>query len=308
MAKVSVCIPAYNNPEGIRRLLNSIKSQSFTDYEVIITDDSKGGEVEDVVKEVDMPGLFYYKNEKSLGAASNWNKAVSYATGDYIKMMHHDDWLTDSDSLGQFVALLEEDPKAVLAFSGTVQVEKDRQFSRCISDEQLALITADWRNLFLGNYIGAPSATIYRKNREEYDRRLSWLVDVEYYMRLLSKETEGAKTADPPGKGTECYFAYTKAPLTSIGVGEIQMTERCIHNAQINKFEYSTVFQEFGLKEEKVYRDHLMKIFLNYKLKYKDIKPCQIGRIEFLKASLLYKWKNALFLAGVAKRKLFGNK
>lgn len=44
MCKVSICIPAYGNPEGIRRLLDSIAGQTYTDFEIIITDDSPVGE------------------------------------------------------------------------------------------------------------------------------------------------------------------------------------------------------------------------------------------------------------------------
>ena len=39
MPKVSICIPAYKDREGLKRLLKSIEKQSFTDYEVIISDD-----------------------------------------------------------------------------------------------------------------------------------------------------------------------------------------------------------------------------------------------------------------------------
>ena len=43
MVKVSICVPAYKNPVGVERLLESIKVQSFTDYEVVVTDDSPDG-------------------------------------------------------------------------------------------------------------------------------------------------------------------------------------------------------------------------------------------------------------------------
>lgn len=290
MAKVSICIPSYNNPTGIRRLLGSIKSQTFTDYEVILTDDSTDDQVELVTKEMEIPALFYYKNEKSLGAASNWNKAVSYAAGEYIKMMHHDDFFTGPDSLAQFVALLDENPEAVLAFSGTVQVEKDRQFSRCISDEQLALITQDFRNLFLGNYIGAPSATIYRKNKEEYDSRLSWLVDVEYYMRLLANGS----------------FAYTTKPLISIGVSADQLTEKCRDDGALNMFEYGVVFKEFGLISEARFRQHLIQIGLKYKQSFEKLKEYGITEKEYKAAALRKKKEELKFLLGVVKRKFTG--
>ena len=40
MSRVSICIPAYRNPDGIKRLLSSIVSQTYQDYEVVISDDT----------------------------------------------------------------------------------------------------------------------------------------------------------------------------------------------------------------------------------------------------------------------------
>ena len=62
MVKVSICVPAYKNPVGVERLLESIKVQSFTDYEVVVTDDSPDGSVEEVVRRAEVPGIVYVRN------------------------------------------------------------------------------------------------------------------------------------------------------------------------------------------------------------------------------------------------------
>ena len=49
------------------------------------------------------------------------------AQGTYIKIMFSDDWFTFSDSLGKLVELLDKNPNAVLAFSGSRQVMLDGQ-------------------------------------------------------------------------------------------------------------------------------------------------------------------------------------
>jgi glycosyltransferase involved in cell wall biosynthesis len=51
--KVSICIPAYNQTEYLRKNLDSILMQSFVDYEVILTDDSTTNEVRDLVEVYD---------------------------------------------------------------------------------------------------------------------------------------------------------------------------------------------------------------------------------------------------------------
>ena len=50
MAKVSICIPAYGNPVGICRLLESVRIQKYRDFEVIVTDDSPDDSVEKAVR------------------------------------------------------------------------------------------------------------------------------------------------------------------------------------------------------------------------------------------------------------------
>ena len=63
--------------------------------------------------------LNYIHHNPSLGSPANWNYALKQAKGAYIKIMHHDDYFTNPDSLSEFVALLDSNPKASFAFSAT---------------------------------------------------------------------------------------------------------------------------------------------------------------------------------------------
>lgn len=262
MVKVSICIPAFNNELSVGRLLESIEKQDFKDYEVIITDDSDGDGIRKLAEGKDY--VKYYKNPRRLGAAANWNGAISKASGEYIKIMHHDDWFTDEGSLREFVGMLEEHPEACFGFSGSRQEEEGKSYDRCIAQEDAALIAEDYRNLYLGNTIGAPSAVIVRgntlknagsltKGKQEgsgnigiiYDEKLTWLVDMEYYMNLL-KHTP--------------HFVYTEKPLVSIGVGDDQLTEACRGNMDLNVFEYGYIYRKYHLESGEKYRRKLLTI------------------------------------------------
>ena len=48
--KVSICIPAYNNAAEVKRLLESIRMQTFRDLELILTDDSTNEEIPELIK------------------------------------------------------------------------------------------------------------------------------------------------------------------------------------------------------------------------------------------------------------------
>lgn len=320
MPKVSICVPAYGNPEGIRRLLESIKAQRYQDYEVVVTDDSPDESVCEEVRRAGIPALRYQKNRVRLGASGNWNEAVRLAKGEYIKMMHHDDWFADRDSLERFAGLLEENPDALLAFSGTWQVtlpegsrmsgggsapgeggvsektagaEGVERFARSITAEHEALIRQDWRNLFLGNYIGAPSATIYRRNPETYEEGLTWVMDMEYYMRLLRRQPD---------------FVCTTDPLVCIGVSDGQLTQRCKTDGELNVFEYGFLFEKFGLGDSQACRQKLIAVALSYDRPYSAVQKYGITGKEYRTALHAKRRKDFLFLLGVAKRKLLGRK
>ena len=119
--KVSICIPCYNNADEVERLLQSIYSQAYTDFEVNISDDSTNDETEALVHRC-YPKVKYQHNQKPYGHIFNWNAALKMAEGDYIKVMFSDDWFTQETSLGAFVTLLDDNPGAMLAFSGSRQV------------------------------------------------------------------------------------------------------------------------------------------------------------------------------------------
>ena len=64
---ISICIPAYKRVNYLKRLLASIEIQSFTNFEVIISDDSDDNSVEALIQEFNHKfSISYFKNEKPL--------------------------------------------------------------------------------------------------------------------------------------------------------------------------------------------------------------------------------------------------
>lgn len=187
--KVSVCIPAYKQVEYLRRTLRSLAEQDFHDYELIVSDDSPDNSVRALLDEFDFgERLRYVRNSPPLGSPENWNAAIRLARGEYVKIQHHDDHLVRPDALRRFVELLDVDPQADFGFAASLVEHVDSGLQRVhrATEQQLADLRADPASLFLGNCIGAPSATICRRGIGlEYDQRMKWLVDVDYYYRAL---------------------------------------------------------------------------------------------------------------------------
>lgn len=186
---VSICIPTYQQPLYFRRTLDSIMCQSFADYEIVITDDSTDDSIEEIMKNVGhRHNLRYFRNGARQGSPENWNEAIRRASGKYIKILHHDDWLSGEHSLASYVQMLENNPDADFAFSSTWvcnQVRGDRRLHRPSLDQIDQLRHAP-DVLFANNIIGAPSATLFRRKvRQDFDIRLKWVVDIDFYIRLL---------------------------------------------------------------------------------------------------------------------------
>lgn len=236
MKKISVCIPSYKRPDNIKRLLQSIAIQTFRDYEVIITDDSPDDSVKSVVDQFSELPIFYFQNEKPLGTPANWNYAVSLAKGEWIKLMHDDDWFRSEDSLQQFAQKTNE--KKIFIFSGytTVFERGDGKKSRFPFLLKKMLIKNPV-TLLAKNVIGTPSVTlVHRSFSELYDERMKWRVDIDYYIRLLKKEK---------------IFALIEEPLVNVGMSAGQVTNYTINRPEVELPEGLLLLEKYGVSSLK---------------------------------------------------------
>lgn len=279
--KVSICIPCYNNADEVERLLKSIYSQDYSDFEVNVSDDSTDDVTEQLVK-MNYPQVNYQHNKKPYGHIFNWNVAIKMAKGEYIKIMFSDDWFTDHTSLGAYVALLDENPNVMLAFSGSRQVMLGGQdisvmrhvtaehqtgyYDRCADQDFIDRLRCDYRNLFLGNQIGAPSATIYRRGDEAalFDEQSNWASDMFLYFELLKKSP---------------VFACTTKPLVSIGVHEKQYTESFSERDMRIYNDYRYMYTKYHLQKSAACREYFTeKFIIKYRTGSREARALGIDR------------------------------
>ncbi len=197
---ISICIPAYKQPDDLRRLLESIEVQTFRDFEVILSDDSQDGSVLNVTKEKSWNfDLHYFHNQPSKGSPENWNSSVTHAQGTWIKIMHHDDWFENSLALERFVWAIKEHPDQVFLFckSFIFNTLTGEKLLYNTNDSKIKNINQQPSVLFHANIIGAPSATIIKREAFiPFDSNLIWLVDIESYMQFIYKY--GSYAIDEP--------------------------------------------------------------------------------------------------------------
>ncbi|KAF0132912.1 MAG: glycosyl transferase family protein [Candidatus Saganbacteria bacterium] len=89
--KVSVCIPNFNRSNYLKEAIDSVLSQTFTDFELIIVDDLSTDNSAEVVRSYSDSRIKFYVNKRNLGLVGNWNECLSKASGEYVSILHNDD-------------------------------------------------------------------------------------------------------------------------------------------------------------------------------------------------------------------------
>jgi len=109
--KISVCMPVYNTrPDHLRKCIESILNQTFSDFELLILNDSPDNkELDAIVKSYKDPRIIYRKNKKNLGISASRNKLLDMARGEYIAVHDHDD-RSYPERFARQAAFLDENP------------------------------------------------------------------------------------------------------------------------------------------------------------------------------------------------------
>ncbi len=294
--KVSICIPTYNEVEKLEILLISIRSQTFRDFEVIVSDDSTTQDVKDLLDNYGDLGIRYIHNSPSKGSPENWNHAISLAKGTWIKLMHHDDYFTDSGALLDFLHFSNLHPSADYIFCNT-KLSRLENGNLIVSDytvDQAILnhIKNHSAYLFPKNIMGSPSIGFHRKTMNvDFDKKLQWLVDVEYFIQILRKFN---------------VFHINK-PLVATIISKEQLSHRMSYNPDFELYElvycYNKLSGNYDTKNRKIMRMRFIFFVNEFKLyrinqvkkHTKELSLPMFIKVFFVLASINIKIANSLF-------------
>jgi glycosyltransferase involved in cell wall biosynthesis len=123
---VTVGVPVYNGERYLARALDSLLTQTFDDFEIVICDNASQDSTPRICEtyaERD-PRVRFHRNPDNLGLAGNYNRTFELARGDYFKWATHDDWHAPR-SLELTVKALEAHPTASLCATGVAIVDED---------------------------------------------------------------------------------------------------------------------------------------------------------------------------------------
>lgn len=127
--RVSVGMPVFNGENYIREALDSILAQTYTDFELIISDNGSTDRTEEICRAYAARDerVRYSRSTTNLGAAENFNRVFELSTGEYFKWAAHDD-LCAPEYLARCVEILDCEPKVVLCYPKTRIIDERGEF------------------------------------------------------------------------------------------------------------------------------------------------------------------------------------
>ena len=103
----SILTPAYRTAERhIREMIDSLRLQTYPQWELILADATEDDSVERVVQEIQDSRIRYIRLQENGGIARNSNEALGFVSGDYVGLLDHDDVLTEN-ALYEMAAQIE---------------------------------------------------------------------------------------------------------------------------------------------------------------------------------------------------------
>lgn len=202
--KVSVLVPVYTGEAFLVECLDSILAQDFQDMEILIADDvSTDGSAAIIERYATSDSrIRWWKNERNLGLAANFNRCLREAKGEYIKYVLQDDKLLSPSAVGRMVDMLDQHPEASLVGSASHILDEQSRvtelrdyFKPGIADGRQTIM----RCLEEFNLIGEPSVVMFRRAQAArgFETHLPQLLDLDMWFHLLEQG----------------HFAYLAEPL-----------------------------------------------------------------------------------------------
>lgn len=186
--KLSIAVPAYNytgkGTQFLDDLLRTIEIQTFTDFELVISDHSDDDSLVSKVKEFENKfNINYFKNEYNKGnSPANLNNAIRNCKGSVIKPMFQDDFFYDDEALDKIYYNLVADETKSWMLCGTNHTNDNGhsffwELYPRFNDYLLDGV----------NTISSPSVIAYKKHVDiNFDENLVYLMDVDFYYNMFN--------------------------------------------------------------------------------------------------------------------------
>lgn len=196
MPRVSVIIPTYNYGKYVQRAIDSVLSQSFRDFEIIVVDDGSTDNTEEIIEKHFKNKVRYYY-QKNSGAPSARNHGLSFSKGEYVVFLDADDRLM-KNALESRYRFLQSHPGHGWVYGAALyQNDNGQDISRFFSSKFASSNKREGHilpYLLLGELIPLCSVMLKQKLVQAlggFDTNLSYFQDYELWLRAAAQSEIG---------------------------------------------------------------------------------------------------------------------
>ncbi len=188
MPLFSVIIPVYNRPVPLRRAIESVLAQNFSDYELVVVDDGSTDDTAAIARS--FPAVRYvHQHNRGVSAARNRGAAESSAP--YLAFLDSDDeWLPEK--LGVQHEFIGRNPSILIHQTDEIWIRRGRRVNPKNRHRK------PWGDIFIPSLdlcLVSPSAVVIRRSLFErsggFDERLKVCEDYDLWLRIAFDEPVG---------------------------------------------------------------------------------------------------------------------
>ncbi len=187
---VSVIVPIYNVEKHLKKCLNSIAAQTYTDFECIMVNDGSPDNSEEICCEFcKRDSRFILINKENGGLSSARNAGIDKATGKYIAFVDSDDYVEDT-YLETLLSCIENVSLSVISYimekeSSPNTLYKRRYDTNCITGDDCACLLARGKAPgYVCNMLYI--ADLIKQNSLKFDEAIKYCEDVLFNIRYFS--------------------------------------------------------------------------------------------------------------------------
>jgi glycosyltransferase involved in cell wall biosynthesis len=183
--KVSICVPTYNRKKYLKETLESIFSQTYKDYEIIVVDDGSTDGTEDMIKKLGVPITYHW--QENGGDAAARNKLIELARGKYISFIDSDDLLFP-DAIERLVKVVEAEAEDVIAYGSYIRINQDGYvYGKCKRKLYSGDITKHLFQTIIVHSCGSIFPRKILKDAVAFDTSLNVCSDYDIWLSLSTK-------------------------------------------------------------------------------------------------------------------------
>jgi glycosyltransferase involved in cell wall biosynthesis len=168
--RISIGMPVFNGEKFIKSALDSILSQTYQNFELVISDNASTDRTSEICREYASKDerIRYYRNVKNIGGPKNYNRVFEISKSEYFKWAAYDDVLAPK-FLEKCVSVLDSHPSAVGCFCKTGRIDENGKFIGYHNENALKNLSSikahvRFRDLLGMYYITTPFHGLYRSS------------------------------------------------------------------------------------------------------------------------------------------------